>query len=80
MMYEEMQRFVQAEDNKDRVLKEFELLRNQYPDQYIGVVKEQVKYHNSDLDKLLTAIRDDVGTTKGVFIIFIPSKHRTIAV
>ncbi len=80
LMYEEEQRFRQAEEDKDRVLKEFDSLRKQYPDQYIGVMKGQVKYHDPDLDKLLATIRSDMGTTQGVFVLFVPSKHRTIAV
>jgi hypothetical protein len=80
LVYEEEQRFMQAEEDKDSVLRDFDSLRSQYPDQYIGVVKGEVRYHDPDLDRLLATIRSEMQTTRGVFVSFIPSKHRTIAV
>lgn len=80
LIYEEEQRFRQAEDDKDYVLRDFDSLRRQFADQYIGVVNRQVKYHDTNLDNLLAAIRSEMGTTRGVFIFFIPSRQRTIAV
>jgi hypothetical protein len=80
LLVEEEVRFNQAENDKDFVLREFDSLRKEYPDQYIGVVNGAVKYHDTDLDHLLDSIRSEMKTTKGVFVFFIPSGHRTIAV
>jgi hypothetical protein len=80
LVYDEEQRFMQADEDKDCVLRDFDSLRNRYPDQYVGVVKGQVRYHDPDLDRLLATIRSEMQTTQGVFVLFIPSEHRTIAV
>lgn len=80
LVYAEEQRFTQAEQNMNSVLRDFDSLRGKYPDQYVGVMEGQVRYHDPDLDTLLATIRLDRQTTQGVFVVFIPSKHRTIAV
>jgi hypothetical protein len=80
LLAEEQVRFDQAENDKNFVLRDFDSLREQFPDQYIGVVNREVKYHNADLDHLLAAIRSEMKTARGVFVFFIPSEHRTIAV
>ncbi|MGA3406149.1 MAG: hypothetical protein ABSD49_10515 [Candidatus Bathyarchaeia archaeon] len=80
LLAEEVLRFSQAENDKEFVLKEIDLLRRQFPDQYIGVVNREVKYHDTNLDNLLDMIRSEMKTTKGVFVFFVPSGYRTIAV
>jgi hypothetical protein len=80
LTYEEEQRFIQAEADKDLVLRDFEVLRGKFQDQYVGVFQGDVKYHDQSLDRLLDSIRSDLGTTRGVLVFFIPSKERTIAV
>jgi len=77
---EEMGRFGQAEADQQFVLAEIDSLRHQFPDQYIGVVNREVKYHDANLDNLLTKIRAQMKTTKGVFVFFVPSGYKTIAV
>jgi len=76
LVFEEEQRFMQAERDQQYVLREYDSLRKKYPDEYVGVVNGQVKYHSQSLDSLLA----EIGTTKGVFVFFVPSKHRTVAV
>ncbi len=80
LLLEEEQRFMQAEQDQQYVLREFDSLKQKFQDEYIGVMKGQVKFHNTNIDNLLAAIRSELGSTKGVFVFFIPSKHRTIAV
>jgi hypothetical protein len=80
LLVEEQQRFIQAEADKDLVLRDFDILRKKFPDQYVGVLRGEVKYHDSNLDRLLDSIRSDLGTARGVLVLFMPSKERTIAV
>jgi len=80
LQVEEVKRFEQAEQDKDYVLRDFESLRKEFADQYIGVVNRKVQYHDVNFDNLLETIRADRKTTQGVFIFFVLSNERTVAV
>lgn len=64
--------------NKDYVVKEFNSLRKNWPDTYIGVFEQTVKYHDETMDGLLEKIRSD--KVEGVFITFVPSKQPNLVV
>ena len=72
------QKFQKAEENESYALNEFNKLRHRYPDMHVGIVDGEVKYHDKDIDTLLSQIRTDRGSTEGVFVIFVPSKRATV--
>ncbi len=67
-------------DSKDYVVKEFNSIRNNWPNLFVGVVERTVRYSDKTLDGLLAKIRSDKGSTEGVFMIFVPSKQETLVV
>jgi len=74
------QQFREAEKNENYALSQFNAMRSEYPDQYVGIVDGQVRYHDKNLDNLLTSIRSERGTTQGVLVLFVPSRRATIVV
>lgn len=75
------QKFQQAEENESYAVSEFNKIRSQYPDEYVGIVGRQVRYHDKKLDELLANIRTSRGgSTEGVLVLFIPNKRATIIV
>lgn len=73
--------FRKAELNEDYAVREFNSLRQSHPDTYVGVLDGQPKYFDQDLDALLSKIRTDRGgSTRGVLVLFLPSKQATIVV
>ncbi len=75
------QKFQQADQNESYALREFNTIRSQHPDEYVGIVEGQVHYHDKNLDNLLARIRADRGgSTEAVLVLFIPDKRSTIIV
>jgi len=74
------QKFQQAEQNENYALREFNTMRSHHPDEYVGIVDGQLRYHDKGLDNLLARIRDDIGSTEGVLVLFIPDRRTTIVV
>jgi hypothetical protein len=72
------EKLVKVSVNKDYVVKEFNSLRKNWPDTYIGVFEQSVKYHDKTVDGLLEQIRSD--KVEGVFVTFIPSKQANLVV
>lgn len=77
---QETKRFEQVELSKDYVVKRFAILQKNYPDLYIGLVDQQVRYSDKDLDTLLGKIVSERGSAEGVFVAFVPSKEPSIVV
>ncbi len=75
------QKFQQADENENYAINEFNKIRSQYPDEYVGIVDRQVRYHDKKLEDLLASIRvSRGGSTEGVLVIFVPNKRATIIV
>lgn len=74
------EKFQKAEQNESYAYREFNTMRSQHPNEYVGIVDGKVRYHDKDLDKLLTAIRNEIGSTQGVLVLFVPDRRATIVV
>lgn len=73
-------KFEQFERNEHYFTKEFNLIRKNYPDAYVGVTNGKVGYHDKSLDHLLKRVRDDGKSMDDVFVVFVPSKRVTLVV
>lgn len=75
-----LENLTRLEKSEQALVKNMGKLMKEYPDKYVAIADGQVIVADSDLDRLLTAVKSKVGTTEGVLIDYISSKQSQIVV
>jgi len=75
-----LENLLKLEKSEKSLVKNMASLMREYPNKYVAIADGKVVFADSDLDKLLVAIRQEFGTTESVLIDYISTKQSQIVV
>ncbi len=75
-----LENLTRLEKSEQTLVKDMGKLMKEYPNKYVAIADGQVIAADGDLDRLLAAVRNKLGTTEGVLIDYISSKQSQIVV